>query len=307
MNEDSLPGIPDIILLAGPTGSGKTRLVTELDSSLFEVVSFDSRQVYRDLPIGTTAPTTEEKNSMPHHMVGFLESCESLDANLFRERASSVLASIRDRGKIPILTAGTGFYLRAFLHGMYPVPDILPEIRNLVNEMDEARVLEELKERDFPAFEKISPNDFYRYRRALEVNLSGVKWSGLGQETEGGYLHKNPGLRIQGYFVDWDRDILYRGINDRAKSILEPMAEEAKRVCDLYGRECPGLKTLGYNFALDYLQGSRTIESYYDEIAKAHRNYAKRQITWFKRESYLVSGTWDSILGTLIDLQLLIK
>ncbi|MCC5814198.1 MAG: tRNA (adenosine(37)-N6)-dimethylallyltransferase MiaA [Leptospira sp.] len=302
--EDSLPGI---VILTGPTGSGKTKLVTSLDSDVYEVVSFDSRQVYKDIPVGTTAPNEEERSLMPHAMVGYLNSDENLDANLFRHMARESVQSILKRNKIPILMAGTGFYLRAFLYGMYPVPKISEETRQIVNNLSDVEVLHQLESLDMHAYQKISPNDFYRYRRALEVNLSGQKWSQLGEKTEGGFLDEIPGVSILGLFIDWDRKILYERINQRAKSILEPMIEEAKSISLRYGRNCPGLKSLGYNFALDYIDGTLNVESFYEEIAKAHRNYAKRQITWFRKEPLIRPVSWDYALGTLVELQLLKK
>lgn len=304
MNRESLP---DLILLTGSTGSGKTQLLANLDSNLFEAVSFDSRQIYSDLPIGTTAPTTTELERMPHHLVGILSSNEDMDANRYRKLAGEAVQKIIDKKKIPILTAGTGFYLRAFLYGMYPVPKIPADVRNHVNSLSEGMVLEELEKMDSIAKEEISPNDFYRYRRALEVAYMGVKWSDLKTKTDGGYLTENPGIRVRGFFLDWNRNELYERINRRAESLLIPMAQEARKISERYGRNCPGLKTLGYNFALDYIDGSLNIESFCEEIAKAHRNYAKRQITWFRKQPLLESFSWDCVLGILADMQLLTK
>jgi len=211
--------------------------------------------------------------------------------------------AIRSRGKLPILTAGTGFYLRAFLWGMYRVPEISPDLKSYVASLSSEEVLQKLYRIDPDALELISKNDFYRYRRALETGLAGAKWSRLGQETEGGYLDKNPDLKWEGYFISWERDTLYKRINQRCKGILERMAEEAWEVCKGYGEDCPGLKTLGYNFALDYRKGQITIESFYEGLAKAHRNYAKRQITWFRKDSQLRHISWDSLLGRLQELE----
>ncbi len=299
--------LPNLILIAGPTGSGKTSLVTSLDTSLFEVISFDSRQIYKDLPIGTTAPTEIERNLMPHSMVQFLESHKTLDAKKYSELALTAYQEIRAKSKIPILVAGTGFYLKAFLYGMYPIPDVPESVHNEVLALSEEIVAFELQTRDPEAFKLISKNDFYRYRRALEVCRVAGSWSEFKKETRGGLLKSHPDLSIVGFFIDWDRDILYQRINERAHSILLPMAEECKKVQALYGRDCPGLKTLGYNFAVDYVEQNLSLDSFYEEIAKDHRNYAKRQITWFKKEPLLQSVSWDFALERLLEFQLLIK
>jgi tRNA dimethylallyltransferase len=298
--------VPDLVILAGPTGSGKTALVTGLDPSVFSVVSFDSRQIYADLPIGTTSPSSEELQAMPHKMVGILTANQSMDAKTFTERAGIAVESIQAEGKIPILVTGTGFYLKAFLYGMYPVPDVPPEIHNSVLALSEEEVIRELKEKDLTSYERISPNDFYRYRRALEISRLGSRWSELNGETNGGYIRaKRP--NVLGFFLDWDRRILYDRINKRAKEILLGMSKEAEEISLRYGRDCPGLKSLGYNFALDFLDGKISLETFYEGIAKAHRNYAKKQITWFRKEPLVQSATWDFARETLLDVQLLKK
>jgi tRNA dimethylallyltransferase len=298
---------PQLILLAGPTGSGKTSLLTELDSEFFEAVSFDSRQVYGDLAIGTTAPSKEEISKMPHSMVGFLNSNRSVEAKTFQILAAREVDRILSEGKIPILVAGTGFYLKAFLYGMYPAPNVPESIHSHVLGLKEEDVVAQLKELDRQAYDSISPNDYYRYRRALEINLTGTKWSEVKLDTEGGFLRSHSGLLIRGFFLDWDRKELYLRINERAKNILLPMAEEAKIISDRYGRDCPGLLSLGYDFALDFLAGRLNIETFYEGIAKTHRNYAKRQVTWFRKEPLLESVSWDFALRTLLGFQLLIK
>lgn len=244
---------------------------------------------------------------MPHSMVGFLESHESITARNYRDQAGIAVSSILREGKIPILVSGTGFYLRAFLYGMYPVPDVPESIHKEVLAMDEAEVVRKLRELDEPAFLAISENDFYRYRRALEVNLMGVKWSSANQDTVGGYLQAHPEILVRGFFLDWDRAILYDRINQRVRDILPGLLAEAKEISRLYGRTCPGLQSLGYNFALDFLDGKITVDSFTEGVAKAHRNYAKRQITWFRKEPMLEACSWDFAFRYLRGLQLLIK
>lgn len=306
MNEGGENVLPDLILLTGSTGSGKTALVSELDSDIFEVISFDSRQVYKDLPIGTTAPTKEEQSSMPHALIQFQTSNQRIDAKEFADLALQAYLRIHAKGKIPILVAGTGFYLRAFLYGMYPVPDIAIDVHQAVIDLPDELVIQELKERDPEAFEYISSNDFYRYRRALEVCRTSGSWSKFKQETIGGLLKSKEKFNILGFFLDWDREILYSRINQRAKDLLLPMAEEASKVRDQYGADCPGLNTLGYNFALDFLDNKMNLDSFYEGIAKAHRNYAKRQITWFKKEPLLQKVSWDFAMENLLEVQLLV-
>ncbi|WCL48992.1 tRNA (adenosine(37)-N6)-dimethylallyltransferase MiaA [Leptospira sp. GIMC2001] len=307
MDYDKGDPFSHLILLAGPTGSGKTNLVTQLDSSIFEVVSFDSRQVYAEMPIGTTQPTQEELNLMPHHLVGYLSPKISVDAKSFSRLASNAIVEIRKRSKIPILVVGTGFYLKAFLYGMYPVPDIPDSIRNELEGYSDSEVEAKLKAVDIEAYQSIQPNDFYRYRRALEVNLAGGLWSDHKKNIQGGFLKEHPNTKTIGYFLDWDRAILYDRINYRAKQLIDPMIEETKFILEKYGRDCPGLRSIGYNFAIDFLDSKTSVDSFYEDIAKAHRNYAKKQITWFRKEPLLNSVSWDFAMESLREFQLLVK
>ncbi|TGM29328.1 tRNA (adenosine(37)-N6)-dimethylallyltransferase MiaA [Leptospira levettii] len=281
-------------ILGGPTGSGKTSLTQALDPKRFEIVSFDSRQVYRDLPVGTTAPTPEEFSHIRHWLVGFLNANESINANQFSLLAREAISDIQSRGKIPILIGGTGFYLRAFLLGMFPVPNVPKDTKDYVLDLtlEEARTM--LQTKDPRALESLSSQDGYRIKRALEVVLTGVLWSEVSKQTVGGYLQDHPEVKLIGHWLDWPRDILYKRINTRVNQIVSGMLEETKEVISKYGPNCPGLRTLGYNFALAFLNGTIDINTFIEQLAQSHRNYAKRQITWFKKESFLSPISFDA-------------
>lgn len=124
-----------ILILAAPTGAGKTSLITELDPTRFEILSFDSRQIYREMPIGTAAPTKEQQSKIRHHLVEVLSPKESIDAGLYNRMAEEALQKVLNTDKIPVFTAGTGFYLKAFLFGMFPVPEISVSVRERVLSM----------------------------------------------------------------------------------------------------------------------------------------------------------------------------
>ncbi|TGK46433.1 tRNA (adenosine(37)-N6)-dimethylallyltransferase MiaA [Leptospira bouyouniensis] len=281
-------------ILGGPTGSGKTSLTQSLDPKRFEIVSFDSRQVYRDLPVGTTAPTPEESSTIKHWLIGFLNANETINANQFSLMARDAISDIQSRGKIPFLIGGTGFYLRAFLLGMFPVPNVPKETKEYVLglPLDEARLM--LQQKDPKAMETLSYQDGYRIKRALEVVLTGVLWSDVSKETVGGFLKDNPDIKLVGHWLDWPREILYNRINTRVEQIVGGMIEETKEVVSKYGPDCPGLRTLGYNFALAFLNGMIDINTFIEQLAQSHRNYAKRQITWFKKEPFLSPISYDA-------------
>ena len=202
--------------------------------------------------------------------------------------ANQAVEKILHKNKTPVIVCGTGFYLKAFLYGMYPVPEIPDETRKKVLDMSLAQKVELLASIDSAALQILSANDEYRIGRALEVNLSGSLWSGL-KETATGYIkQKKP--EITGILLSMPRDTLYQKINKRSqKMIAEGMVEETILVMDKYGKNCPGLQTIGYNFALELIQGNTNLETFQDKLAQSHRNYAKKQITWFKKESILES------------------
>ncbi len=277
-----------ILILTAPTGAGKTSLITELDPTRFEILSFDSRQIYKDMPIGTAAPTEEQQSKIGHHLVEVLSPSETVDAGLYNRLAEEALQKVLNLDKIPVFTAGTGFYLKAFLFGMFPVPEIDVSVRDRVFSMtkEEKRIL--LKELDPNALDKIFPEDDYRLGRALEVNLMGEKWSRLKIDPSASAICRyDLDIRL-GVFLDLDRKELYERINRRAERMIEEgMADEAWKIRERFGETCPGLKSLGYNFALENKKGNSNLETFLADLSRSHRNYAKRQVTWFRKETYV--------------------
>ncbi|TGN06803.1 tRNA (adenosine(37)-N6)-dimethylallyltransferase MiaA [Leptospira ilyithenensis] len=282
-------------ILAGPTGSGKTSLTGSLDPNRFEVVSFDSRQVYSELAVGTTSPTKEERDHIPHWVVGILTADKSPNAKQYSTWARDAILSIWNKNKTPFLVCGTGFYLRAFLMGMFPVPNVPQDTKDFAQNLPLSEAVLLLKEKDPKAFRNISETDGYRIRRALEVVLTGVLWSEVSSRTTGGFLEEFPDLKPKAVWLDWPRADLYARIETRVPGLLKDgMLEESKLVLEKYGPDCPGLHSLGYNFALDFLYGKIDFNTLLERLAQSHRNYAKRQITWFRKDPLLVPMSWDS-------------
>ncbi len=286
-----------MVILASPTGGGITEICSHLDPDRFEIVSFDSRQVYKVLSVGTAKPEKPILDQIPHHLVDFLDPDKKVNAAYFVSLANQALEDIYFRGKIPILTCGTGFYLKAFLYGMYPVPEIKPEIRERLESLSREERWNRLQEVDSASAITISYADDYRVVRALEVFESGgVKWSELKENKNDGYLAQRK-LEVTGILISRQRDELYDRINRRCvKMIQEGILEETKEVVSLYGEQASALNSLGYNFALAYINGKMSMESFSEEFARSHRNYAKKQITWFKKEEILKPMDWNSAL-----------
>ncbi|MEM7183343.1 MAG: tRNA (adenosine(37)-N6)-dimethylallyltransferase MiaA [Spirochaetota bacterium] len=286
-----------IILLCGATGSGKTELTKQLDPKYFEVLCFDSRQVYRHLEVGTSKPSREFRLQLQHHLVDFLEPDQRINAADFVGLAQKSLDSVYSRGKVPLITCGTGFYLRAFLYGMLPVPKIPSDVHKKVNAMEKEERWKLLQEKDSETSQLLAFNDVYRVSRALEVILTtGEKWSKIQKQApQNGILGK--GIQVVGVFLDWSRDVLYQRINARAKDMISRgMLEEARSVMQAYGEDCPALKSLGYNFAVENIKGKIDSGNFYELFAKSHRNYAKKQITWFRKEPLAVPIAYNEAL-----------
>ncbi|WP_035358956.1 tRNA (adenosine(37)-N6)-dimethylallyltransferase MiaA [Edaphobacter aggregans] len=275
-----------LVVLAGPTASGKTALAIRLAKRFDgEIVSCDSVAVYREMEIGTAKPTVEERAIVPHHLIDVASPDEQVTAGDYSRLAREALSSITERGRLPIVAGGTGLYLRALIDGLFPAPPSRPELRERLRELAERkgaghlhRVLTRL---DARAAEAIHPNDLPKVIRAIEVSLAEApmteQWK-RGRDRLSGY-------RILRLGLNPPRALLYDRINQRAAAMFDRgLIEETSRLIERYGRECRALGSLGYAQAAAVLAGEMTREEAVAAAQQGHRNYAKRQLTWFRRE-----------------------
>ena len=282
----------------GPTGSGKTELACRLDPERFEILSCDSRQVYRELEVGTAAPLPEERDLIRHHMVGILNPDEFMSAGIFRERAIPILRDIFKRNKTPVLVGGTGFYYRALRTGMFQI-DVPESIRREIHELTLEERRSRLADLDpdllWPADSgmhppgKIHVNDEYRIGRALEVSLAtGIPWSEHWRRARQ-KGDQDSEFRFRGWRLVVERESYWKRLEERSEKIIQAgFVEEARRVMERYGDDCQGLKTLGYNYALQVIRGEMPGSELGAALTICHRQYGKRQRTWFNREDSLV-------------------
>lgn len=292
MNISPIP----VLVLFGPTASGKTDILLELFNSSvpkIEVISADSMQVYRGMDIGTAKPSAEERAALPHHLIDIRDPSEQFNAGDFVRLADEACAEIAGRGKLPVVSGGTGFYLKNFILGLSDAPPGDPEIRAaLKRELQEKGALtlmEELAKGDPVSAERININDEYRLLRALEVlrscgkPLSSFKVPALGTEPS-----KRPyNFTIIG--LSRPREELYRRINERcAQMFQQGLADEVRFLYDKgYTPNDPGLRAIGYreffvkNVETSEWQLSQDIEGVQALVAQNSRRYAKRQITFF--------------------------
>jgi len=278
---------PLLVAIVGPTGSGKTALSLALAQHFGgEIVNCDSVALYRGFEIGTAKPTAEERARAPHHLLDILDPTAVFTAGDYARAARRVVAEIAARGHLPIVVGGTGLYLRAFLEGLFAGPKRSEELRERLRKTARSkgsRHLQRMLARlDREAARKIHPNDAPKLIRALEVCLeSRQKMTALWQRGREPLI----GFRILRVGLDPDRTALYERINQRARRMFDfGLPEETARLVERYGASLPLLQSLGYKQALQLLRSEVDRESAIAAAQQAHRNYAKRQMTWFRRE-----------------------
>jgi tRNA dimethylallyltransferase len=279
---------PLLVVVLGPTASGKTALSLSLAERFQgEIVNCDSVAMYREFDVGTAKPTALERARAPHHLLDCVAPTGHITAGEYARQARQVLEEIKARGHLPILVGGTGLYLRALLEGLFPGPQRSEELRENLRERAASRgsayLHRILRRLDRAAAEKIHANDTPKLIRAIEVCLaSRQKMTELWQQHGRDPLR---GFRILRLGLDPERKELYARINLRAQQMFEGgLVEETQCLYEKYGPAAGPLSSLGYQQAMQHIRGQLAIEQALKAAQQAHRNYAKRQMTWFRRE-----------------------
>jgi tRNA dimethylallyltransferase len=278
-----------LVVILGPTASGKTALSLALATRFAgEIVNCDSVAIYRDLVIGTAKPSPQERAQAPHHMLDLVAPEEPFTAGDYARLARQVLAEIAARGHLPIVAGGSGLYLRALLEGLFAGPQrseqLRQRLRRRAREKESGYLHRVLMHLDRGAAQAIHPNDTPKLVRAIEVCLLARRpmsqlWLAGRQPLSG--------FRILRLGLNPERGLLYTRINQRARQMFAAgLIDEARDLLQRYGD--PGrplvLNSLGYRQAAQYLGGELTLEEAIAAAQQGHRNYAKRQMTWFRRE-----------------------
>jgi tRNA dimethylallyltransferase len=278
---------PLLVVIVGPTASGKTALSLALAQKFDgEMVNCDSVAMYREFDIGTAKPSLAGRARAPHHLFDCVDPTQYMTAGEYARQARQVLTEIKLRHHLPIVVGGTGLYLRALLEGLFPGPQRSEELRERLRESATSRGSDHLhrilRRLDRAAAEKVHANDVPKLIRAIEVCLaSRQKMSELWQQGREPLL----GFRILRIGLDPERAALYDRINQRALRMFETgLIEETQRLQQKYGAAASPLASLGYKQAVQHLRGELTREQAVQAAQQAHRNYAKRQMTWFRRE-----------------------
>ena len=287
-----------VIIILGPTGVGKTAVSILIAKELKTgIISADSMQIYRHMDIGTAKPSPEELGAVPHHLIDILSPTESFSAGMFRERAEEVIDGLHAKNRIPLVVGGTGLYIRSLTEGLFEGPAADWPLREKLMEDEKVHgsghLYKYLCEIDPAAAEKINPNDLRRTVRALEVSLKEEKMISECRQSStkpSDYNFTKIGLLR-------DREELYRMIEERVdKMIEEGLLQETERLLGMKP-ERTALQALGYREMAQHLNGEIELEEAVRLTKKRTKMYAKRQMTWFRKESGI---NWVDVTGIMI-------
>ncbi|EKX89228.1 MAG: tRNA (adenosine(37)-N6)-dimethylallyltransferase MiaA [Peptostreptococcus sp.] len=275
-----------ILILTGPTAVGKTALSIELAKILGgEIISADSMQIYRKMDIGSAKISQEEMDSVVHHMIDVVDPDEDFSVADFHDMASQIISDIHKRGKLAIVTGGTGLYLNSLVYdmdfgGTNSDPSIRKDLEEILNDKGKDYLYRLLQDLSPEAAKRIHPNNTKRVIRAIEVYKTGGDMGDFSND-----LKYNPKFDAKIIVLNRDRSILYDRINQRVDMMFDMgLLDEVKGLHQMgYTSQMQSMKGIGYKEVLEYFDGKMTLEESIDILKQGTRRYAKRQITWFKR------------------------
>lgn len=290
---------PKVIVICGPTASGKTALSIELAKRIDgEIVSADSMQIYKDMDIGSAKPTLEEMQGIKHYMLDFVSPEERYNVADYKEEAVEAIEEILKKGKVPIVVGGTGLYVDSLIYGIeYPKMEFDEEYRKELEKRAELEGLEKLYEEaekiDPKAMKSISKNDKKRIIRVLEIYKQTGKTK-TEQEIESRKNEVPYDYKV--FAINMERELLYDRINKRVDIMIEQgLIEEVKGITNKYKEYPTAMQALGYKEIKEYLDGFITKEEAIEKVKQETRRYAKRQLTWFRKnkETIWLDGSGD--------------
>lgn len=273
-----------VIAVVGATASGKTSYAIELAKKINgEIISADSRLVYKGMDIGTAKPTIDEMQEIPHYMIDVVEPEYNYSVGLYVKEAKKHITDIISRGKVPIVVGGTGLYFRVLLEN-YDLPDVKPdyELRKELSSYSYEELLEMLTKLDEKAANSVEKNDKKKLIRYIEI----IKLAGKPLDLVRGVKEKE--FNVEWVGLNFPREILYDRINKRVDLMVEQgLIDETKKLLQKHGRISNITDTIGYREVLSYLDGELSLDEAKDKLKQNTRNYAKRQLTWFRKNEQI--------------------
>lgn len=296
-----------VVVVAGPTASGKTRLAIDIANSFDgEIVSADSMQIYKYMDIGTAKPTDEERRECVHHLIDFVEPDEDFSVAQYTELAHKVIYDICSRGKLPVMCGGTGLYINSVIDDitfgeMESDEKLRAELREIAERDGNEKLIEMLSEFDPVSAARLHPNNVRRVIRAIEFyKLTGIpisKHQEMTKQTESRY---NPVM----FCINYERSVLYERINRRVDIMIsEGLVDEVSHLIKMgYTAELNSMKAIGYKEIAEYIDGKCTLEEAIESVKQGSRRYAKRQLTWFRRDKRIIMLDPDSAVEEAKDI-----
>ncbi len=282
------PALQKIVVFCGPTGVGKTAMSLQAAKAFDgEIINADSMQVYQELDIGTAKPTAEEQGAAPHHLIDILSPTEEFDAARFVGLAKTVISDIDAQGKIPLVVGGTGFYIKALIYGLPETaatdPVVRRQLKRELEQLGPQRLYDRLQKVDSVTADRLHPNDTFRVIRALEV------FEATGEPLS--EIHAKHRFEAKRYDVlkiglNLERSELYARIDQRVLQMMDAgFLQEVEALLNKgYGADLKSMQALGYRHMSAFLRGGVSWEEAVTTMQRDTRHYAKRQLTWFKKD-----------------------
>ena len=295
---------PKVIVIVGPTASGKTSASISVAKKLNgEIISADSMQIYREMNIGTAKVTKEEADGIKHYLVDIVNPDEVFNVTKYKELAEAAIEEILSKGKMPIIVGGTGLYVSTLINGIEFAEvgedvEYRKQMTALAEEKGAEYLLEELRKVDPDAADAIDMNNIRRVIRALEIfKLTGKTKTQLDIESR-----KEVKYDYRVYGIDTPREELYNRINLRVDKMFEEgLLEEVKCVNEKYKLSSTAIQGLGYKEVIEYIDGKVSFDEMIEKLKMETRRYAKRQLTWFRREEKIKWCSLEKIVDTIIN------
>jgi len=281
---------PNVIVIVGPTCSGKTNLSLKLAKRIpSEIISADSRQIYKYLDIGTAKPSKQQREQVTHYLINVLDPSKSYDASLFEKDAERIIDQIQEKNKTPIVVGGSGLYIKSLIDGIFDTAETDEKYRKELKIkrtiLGNRYIYEELKKIDPESAAKLLPQNWKRVMRALEVYHSTGEpiWKHHQKQS----YQKEKKYSFKQFGLNWERKILYENIDNRVDEMIQNgFVQEVENILTKgYDKNLNSLNTVGYKEIIEYFEGEISFDRSVELIKRNTRHYAKRQMTWFRKDN----------------------